>query len=236
MTAPRDDRSQAAGRDRQSRDCPLCLEPDAPLFFQDRRLYLRCPVCALVFVPPEHFLSAAAEKAEYDKHENSPEDPRYRTFLSRLQKPLLERLSPHSRGLDFGSGPEPTLSLMFEEADHAMRIYDPFYAADDSAWQHRYDFITASEVVEHLHDPRSELDRLWSCLEPNGLLGIMTKRVIDRAAFSRWHYKDDPTHVCFFSVETFRWQATHWQATLDVCGNDVVVFGKQDLRDSPNCS
>jgi hypothetical protein len=180
----------------------------------------------LVFVPPEQFLSAEAEKAEYDKHENSAADPRYRTFLSRLQEPLLERLSPCSHGLDFGSGPGPTLSLMFEEAGHAMHIYDPFYAADDTAWQHRYDFITASEVVEHLHDPRRELDRLWSCLKPQGLLGIMTKRVIDRDAFARWHYKDDPTHVGFFSLATFRWLATRWQAELTVPADDVAVLAK----------
>ncbi|MEO2034947.1 MAG: class I SAM-dependent methyltransferase [Planctomycetaceae bacterium] len=221
-----DARSQSTVRSGHAHDCPLCHKSDVTPFLADRRSYFRCAVCKLVFVPPEQFLSAAAEKAEYDKHENSAADPRYRAFLSRLQEPLLERLAPHSRGLDFGSGPGPTLSLMFEEAGHAMHIYDPFYAADDSAWQHRYDFITASEVVEHLHDPRSELDRLWSCLKPNGLLGIMTKRVIDRAAFSRWHYKDDPTHVCFFSLQSFRWLATHWQATLSIPEKDVVVFAK----------
>ncbi len=226
MTATCDDRWHAAGRDRQSRDCPLCLNPDAPLFFEDRRSYLRCPVCELVFVPPELFVSAEVEKAEYDKHENSAADPRYRAFLRRLQEPLLQRLSPHSHGLDFGSGPGPTLSLMFEEAGHAMCIYDPFYAADESAWQHRYDFITASEVIEHLHHPRRELDRLWSCLKPRGLLGIMTKRVIDRDAFARWHYKDDPTHVCFFSLATFRWLATCWQAELTIPADDVVVLAK----------
>ena len=115
---------------------------------------------------------------------------------------------------------------MFQEAGHSMEIYDPFYAPDIKPLQQQYDFITASEVVEHLHHPRRELDRLWSCLKPNGSLGIMTKRVIDREAFSRWHYKDDPTHVCFNSIETFRWLAAHWRATLTVPENDVVLFMK----------
>ncbi len=95
--------------------------------------------------------------------------------------------------------------------------------------QQQYDFIVASEVVEHLHYPRQELDRLWSCLKPNGLLGIMTKRVIDQEAFSRWHYKSDPTHVCFFSTETFRWLADHWRATLTFPDKDVVLFTKNQV-------
>ena len=183
----------------------------------------------MVFVPPEQFLSAERERAVYDRHENSPNDEGYRQFLSRMFEPLAERLATGSRGLDFGSGPGPTLSIMFEEAGHTMAIYDPFYAPDPAPLDKQYDFITATEVVEHLHHPRRELDRLWSCLEPGGLLGIMTKRVIDRDAFSRWHYKNDPTHACFFSTETFEWLAGYWQAELTIVGDDVVLFGKAGL-------
>jgi len=70
------------------------------------------------------------------------------------------------------------------------------------------------------------LDRLWSCLKPSGVLGIMTKRVIDQEAFSRWHYKDDLTHVCFYSTETFQWLAAQWHATVTFSGNDVVLLMK----------
>ena len=107
-----------------------------------------------------------------------------------------------------------------------MEIYDHFYAPDTQPLKRSYDFITASEVVEHLHKPRQELERLWSCLKPNGSLGIMTKRVIDQQAFSTWHYKNDQTHVCFFSIETFQWFANHWGATLTEPEKDVVIFTK----------
>ena len=213
-------------RDPQDRQCPLCLEAEGEPFFEDRRSYFRCPLCRLVFVPPHQLPSAETEKAEYDKHQNSPDDPGYRRFLGRLFEPLVALLEPGSRGLDFGSGPGPTLSVMFEEAGYRMAIYDPFYAPDPSAFARRYDFVTASEVVEHLHRPRAELERLWSRLRPGGILGIMTKRVLDREAFSRWHYKNDPTHVCFFSVETFEWLAQHWRAELTVCGADVVLLAR----------
>jgi SAM-dependent methyltransferase len=214
------------GRKSTDLHCPLCQAAEGKPFYQDSREYFRCPVCTLVFVLPCQFLSAKEEKSVYDLHENSADDPGYRHFLARLFGPLSQRLAPNSCGLDFGSGPGPTLSMMFEEAGHSMEIYDPFYAPDIKLLQQQYDFIVAAEVLEHLHYPRQDLDRLWSCLKPDGSLGIMTKRVIDQEAFSRWHYKRDPTHVCFFSTDTFRWLADHWRSILTIPHKDVVLFTK----------
>jgi SAM-dependent methyltransferase len=208
------------------RICPLCRSSEAAAFFQDKRDYFRCHLCLLVFVPPHQFLPSEEEKGLYDLHENTPEDARYRQFLQRLYGPVSERLAPGSSGLDFGSGPGPTLSVMFEEAGHSMGLFDVFYSPDMSAFERQYDFITATEVLEHLHKPHEELQRLWTCLKPDGLLGIMTKRVTDRKAFSKWHYKNDPTHVCFFSTQTFQWWAAHWGARLTVVDDDVVLLEK----------
>lgn len=187
---------------------------------------MRCQQCALVFVPAAQFLSPVQEKAQYDLHQNHPADQGYRQFLSRLFIPLKDKLKPGAHGLDFGSGPGPTLSLMFEECGYPMNIYDPFYADNAFALQQQYEFITATETVEHLHHPESELDRLWSLLKPEGYLGIMTKLVINRDAFAGWHYKNDPTHVCFFSIETFEWLAEMWRAKVEFIGSDVILFEK----------
>ena len=208
--------------------CPLCYASGGEAFYADkRRAYVRCPVCALVYVPPAYFVSAAVEKAEYDLHENSPHDVRYRRFLSRLFRPMQARLRPASHGLDFGCGPGPTLSVMFEEAGHDMALYDPFYANQPSVLEQRYEFITASEVVEHLHQPRQELDRLWGCLCAGGTLGVMTQLVRDRDAFARWRYKDDVTHVCFWSRPTFEWLAQRWQGGAEFVGRDVILLEKR---------
>lgn len=207
--------------------CSLCGNSEAIFFHHDRlREYWRCQICRLVFVPPSYFLSAADEKAEYDRHQNNPNDPGYRKFLSRLFEPMNTHLPPESTGLDFGSGPGPTLSLMFTEAGHKTQIYDPFYAPDSSVFEQRYDFITATEVVEHLHAPADELNRLWNCLKPGGQLGIMTKLVLNQNAFARWHYIRDLTHVCFFSRETFKWLAAHWNTECVFPGNDVILLEK----------
>ena len=208
--------------------CPLCSRRATAPFHQDRRRsYWRCRICRLVFVPPSNHLSRKAEKAAYDRHQNRPDDPAYRQFLNRLFKPLQARLAPGSQGLDFGSGPGPVLAAMLTEVGHAVNLYDPFYAPTRSVLNAPYDFITATEVVEHLRQPGPELDRLYRLLKPDGILGIMTKRVINREKFARWHYIRDPTHINFFSRATFQWLASRWNARLDFYERDVCLITRR---------
>lgn len=207
--------------------CPLCDGADSEHFHRDTiRSYLRCAVCDLVFVPAEQRLGRDEELAEYRRHENSVHDEGYRTFLRRLQEPLAALLPAAASGLDFGCGPAPALAAMLEERGHAVALYDSFFYPE-AGWERRhYDFITATEVVEHLHEPGRVLEQLWDLLQPGGWLGVMTKLVIDEEAFSRWHYKRDPTHVCFFSRMTWRWWAEQREAALRFHGADVMLLQK----------
>ncbi|MCC5900978.1 MAG: class I SAM-dependent methyltransferase [Halomonas sp.] len=207
------------------RRCPLCSTPDPALYHQDcRRDYYQCATCVLVFVPTEQHLTAAEEKNEYDQHQNSPHDTGYRHFLGRLFDPLVAKLPPGARGLDFGSGPGPTLSVMFEEAGHVMDVYDIYYAPHEEVLNRHYDFITATEVMEHLSAPGVVLAQLAAKLTPGGYLGLMTKRVTTREAFSRWHYINDPTHVCFFSEATFYWIGQHLGMEVEFPAADAVLL------------
>lgn len=210
-----------------SLQCPLCGATNPTIFHQDtQRSYRQCQDCALVFVPEHERVSPSAEKAYYDLHENDPADPGYRRFLSRLVEPLLQRLAPGANGLDFGCGPGPALADMLSEAGMCMSLYDAFYTPNTAVLQRSYDFITCSEVLEHLHQPYLELQRLFAILKPGGWLGIMTKRVRNRAAFAHWHYIRDPTHVCFYSKTTLYWIAERWQVNLELPADDVTLFQK----------
>jgi hypothetical protein len=210
-----------------SNPCPLCSSPEPQLFHEDQlRRYLFCPECDLVFAHPDSYLSREEEFKRYELHENNPEDGGYRSFLEKLYKPMIQHIPGKSAGLDFGSGPGPLLKMMFEEQGHKMAIYDAYYARDESVFQLQYDFITSTEVVEHLHHPLEELDRLWSCLKPSGTLGIMTGIRLPESDFSSWHYILDETHVIFFSLKTFAWLAERWGAKLEFVGKTVVLFQK----------
>lgn len=210
----------------RSMHCPLCAGAGSDFHRDRRRAYLRCVRCLLVWVPADFLLSPEQEKAEYDLHRNSPGDPAYRGFLGRLATPLLQRLAPGSSGLEFGCGPGPALAAMLREAGHRVTLYDPFYFPDAGALEGCYDFVTATEVVEHLHRPGAELERLWSLLRPGGTLAVMTKLVRDREAFSTWHYRRDPTHVCFFSRDTWHWWAQCHAASLVFLEADVILLAK----------
>jgi len=205
--------------------CPLCNSKDLSLFCEDKnRIYLRCFYCKLVFVHKSCWLSFKDEKAVYDLHENNVQDQGYRQFLSRLTTPLLEKLSSKQNGLDFGCGPGPTLSVILEEQGHQVDLYDPIYYKDLSVFYKKYDFICATEVAEHLQDPDKEFSALFKMLKKNGWLGIMTKLVTSKDAFSQWHYIRDMTHICFYSQTTFEYIAQRFNAELKFAAKDVILF------------
>ena len=205
--------------------CPLCLAEHSQPFHRDKqREYLRCGVCMLVFVTESRHLSPAAEKALYDLHQNQTDDPGYWRFLSRLATPLFARLPPAANGLDYGCGPGPALAEILRAAGHTVQLFDPIYANDLEHLNNTYQFITCTEVVEHFRQPRQEFDRLFGMLQADGWLAIMTKLVIDADAFSRWHYKNDPTHIAFFSQPTFAWLARHYDCRVEFVGKDVIIL------------
>lgn len=206
--------------------CPLCAGLSRPYHRDARRDYLQCENCDLVFVPPHQHLDAVAARAFYDTHENVLDDPGYRRFLTRLFEPMVQRLPPGASGLDFGCGPAPLLAAMFVEAGFTMRTYDPLFAPAAAALDQTYDFITGSEVFEHMAAPGAEIARLLEMLRPGGWLGVMTKRVRDRAAFAQWHYIRDPTHVCFFTEATFCFIAERHGLELEFAGPDIALLRK----------
>lgn len=205
--------------------CPLCHGSKDTLYYHDKRGdYRRCSECSLVFVLPDVYLNPEDEKKRYDLHTNSPDDPDYRKFLSKVLDPVLERIEQKAFGLDFGCGPGPTLSKMFEEKGCTMNVYDHFYAKDEAVLEKSYDFITSTEVVEHLYDPKRVLDTLMAMLKPKGILALLTQVYPSQDAFGAWYYKNDPTHVCFFSDETMSYLAKRWDASLEVLGNGIFIF------------
>lgn len=211
--------------------CTLCSN-SAYFYCADRkRDYYRCLSCDLVFADPAAQLTPADEKSIYDYHQNSPDDGRYRQFLSQLSEPLMAKLQPGMQGLDFGCGPGPTLNLMLEQQGVTVDLYDLYYYPEKSGLQPWYDFVTATEVVEHFSSPRASWQQLIQLLKPKGWLGVMTSLNTRQttAEFKNWNYKNDPTHVSFYSPATIAWLSQQFRLEHHIMSDRVILFQRSGV-------
>lgn len=205
--------------------CPLCdAEAIDPFFADARHAYSRCRRCALVFLHPEHWPTPLAEVLRYQEHHNDPDDERYVRFLRRLGDPLVERVPPGARGLDFGCGSAPVLAEWLSAAGRPTVGYDPVFRADDGALERTYDFVACSEVIEHVHAPPRTFRLFSALLARGGVLGVMTRFYGGETPFARWRYRRDPTHVCFYHADTMRWVAARHGWTVEFPAADVTIF------------
>lgn len=186
--------------------------------------YWRCGHCLATIMDPRHWPDPRRERAVYDLHDNDPGDPGYRRFLDKLVQPLLARLSPGARGLDFGCGPGPALAGMLAQRGLEVALYDPIYQPDTSVLATPWDFITCTEVAEHLHDPHTVFGRFHSLLKPGAWLAVMTCFQTDDRRFANWHYRRDPTHVVFYREHTLHTIARRFHWRLEIPVKDVALF------------
>ena len=209
--------------------CSLCRNNDLKPFGQNNtRPYFRCQRCHLIEVPPQFHLTAELEKQHYGSHQNHPDDPGYREFLNRLCEPLAALLPENSKGLDFGCGPGPTLCRLMQERGHGVNNFDLYFSSDRAALDQRYDFVTMTEVLEHLRAPALEVARVWQLLEEQGYLAVVTQMTDDIENFNEWYYQRDPTHICFWSKSTMRWLANSLQnAELTFPGPGLCFLRKR---------
>lgn len=209
--------------------CPICQDtrhtPQPIDHPKDQ--FLVCKNCHSVWRHSKSRLSPKAEKNHYSRHTNHHEDPNYRNFLNQLWEPLKTRLKPNASGLDFGSGPGPTLHRMAQEDGYTCDHYDPFFHPDESSLRKQYDFVTCSETAEHFHSPNEEFRRLSSLVKSDGWLGLMTSLLTPNTNFAKWPYTFDITHVVFYTTEALQIIAEHNQFSPPVFISDRVILLKK---------
>lgn len=204
--------------------CPLCKNQNNTFYFKDKkRDYFQCSNCELVYVLGESLLSSVEEKSIYNLHENDPSDTRYHDFMNRLLIPFDQYLK--GEGLDFGCGPGPVISTMLKDRDVEIFEYDPIFKNEEELLDREYDFVISTEVVEHIYNLKEDFEKILSLLRPLGALGLMTSFYpSDMNAFKGWGYKNDPTHVRFFSENTFHWIAKEYDLDVFIPRANVIIL------------
>jgi len=185
--------------------CPLC-SGNADYFHTSKTTeYFKCITCRALFMNPGNYLNRHDEKERYLEHNNDVNDPRYQNFVSPIVNCIKKNFKPESRGLDFGSGTGPVITDLLRNAGYNINTYDPYFDNRPELLEESYDYIACCEVIEHFHNPAEEFSLLRSILSTKGKLICMTDLYDDTINFSKWYYKDDPTHIFFYHTETLEW-------------------------------
>ncbi|WP_041396179.1 PfkB family carbohydrate kinase [Gracilinema caldarium] len=184
-----------------------------------KRSFFACDSCGFVWADPKSFLDREAEQNRYMLHNNNRYNKEYVQFISTILNRVLQRWNiivndAAPRILDWGSGPEPVASELLREQGFQVESYDPFFGPSLPQEQQRFDIIICIEVAEHFKNPLADFAAMNHYLKPGGLLAVHTHTLPDQyfsikndeisRFFSSWWYKEDPTHVAFYSEITLR--------------------------------
>lgn len=212
-----------------SLNCKICKSTiNKQTILKNSRIYYHCDKCGFISLDSNFLLSRDEEKARYDLHENSSENSGY---LKLLQDFIMTAVKPYpvQKILDYGSGPNPILATLLREEKYDVDIYDPYYAPLDSMKNTQYDMIISTETFEHFQNPLEEMDSIIKLLKPQAYLSIMTSFAYPYEEFKAWRYKDDATHIAFYSIATFQRLAELFSMSIIYSNNkNIIVLRKLD--------
>lgn len=178
--------------------------------------YYHCSTCDLIALDEGYILGPRDEQKRYQLHQNTIENEGYvNTFTTFIEKSWIDRLQGVKRALDYGCGPEPVLQVLLSRMGIPTDIYDPYFFPEQDFLQHRYDLITCTEVLEHCKSPLAVLRQLESLLAEGGVLAVTTLFHTTTDNFSKWWYRRDPTHICFYSPRTFAWLESNFSLKVE---------------------
>lgn len=187
--------------------CIICGSQTIEIYHEIMKInYYYCEFCQFISKDLNINLTKENERSRYDFHQNSINDPKYVEYFHYfIYKIILNYCKPGMKGLDFGSGSEPVLATILERnCGFKMDIYDLYYSPLKIYIGNRYDFITSTEVFEHLRNPLDYFKLMKRHLKEDGVLALTTNfHQNSDQHFKNWHYMRDHSHVSFYSPRTF---------------------------------
>lgn len=223
--------------------CPFCKNTELEEYeeYKDAaRRFFRCKNCESVFAHPKCFLNAQEQRERYLLHRNNLEPASkksgYRGFLARFADAALayaNKLVKVTSIFDYGSGPEPALVHLLEEYKTTNRLpntveirgWDPFFAPDTAFFKNGADLVLCLEVAEHFENPTEGFKGLARAARIGGIVALQTLLVPQNyAEFKNWWYKEDTTHVSFYSLQALEICAKNAGLALEAHSDTVFFF------------
>lgn len=207
--------------------CPLCHNTSVKEYCTSGGiLFLQCEACVLVFKDSSQYPSAENEKKRYLQHQNNINDTNYQNFVAPIVTRIFQQQPLTARGLDFGAGPGPVIAKLLTDKGFSITLFDPYFYPEKECLSTTYDFIICSEVMEHFHTPNKEFKLLRKLLKSNGKLYCMTQLLPKKEDFNHWYYKNDSTHVVFYSERNIQWIKENIGFSSVTIEGNVLIFTK----------
>lgn len=208
--------------------CKCCKSQINSQFCVKNKKYHYCDFCKSVFLDNEFFLSKENQVDRYLLHNNTLDDFGYKTYLDNfLQQVLSFSNFENHTFLDYGSGPNPCLIELVKEKYTNFKViegWDLYFTKDFTPRENFYSLITCLEVAEHFEVPEESFKHIFSLLKKGGFLAVQTQLFVSETEFEKtekkfatWWYKDDTTHVTFYSKE----------GIITCCANAGLEFVQQ---------
>lgn len=206
--------------------CPLCNGRSALFYRSPRRNFHRCLVCKGIFVPGQFHPSPEEEYQRYLKHNNNVFDQGYKASVQPVIDHVLSNYSPDHQGLDYGSGPSSAVVYWLRQAGYNIMEYDPFFKPHTPLGENSFDYITCTEVMEHFRQPFESFVKMRGLLRPGGVLICTTKLYNEKINFESWHYKNDITHLFFYTEKSIAQLADLAKFSQYQTGDKLILFRK----------
>lgn len=206
--------------------CILCEGTTKEFWKSKKREFVECTNCGGIQLLPEFYVSKNIEKERYLSHNNDIEDPRYQNFVSPITFRILEDFSTEKKGLDYGCGTGPVATTELEKEGFNIVLYDPYFYPNKEVLNTTYDFIICCEVMEHFYEPKREFSDLATRLNSGGKLYCKTSIYSKEINFDNWFYKNDPTHVFFYTEKSLEWIKDNLGFSKLEIHPKVIVFSK----------
>ncbi|OQX61574.1 MAG: hypothetical protein B5M56_08685 [Desulfococcus sp. 4484_241] len=206
--------------------CNLCGADDSRTLYTIQGMEIqRCRCCGLVYVNPKPFKvnTETIYNTEYFNHHVLNAAVNRHTYAKRLG--FIEKFLPgKGRLLDVGCGSGEFLEIAksrgwettgidispvhrdkFRTHLGIPLVVGDFNDVDFPA--ESFDAVTLGDSIEHMHNPRDAVKKIFSILRPGGIGYIRTpdiSHIIPRLAGKRWIQLKPLEHLYYFSRSTMR--------------------------------
>jgi len=204
--------------------CPLCSGAKHVYYREGKRTYYQCKECGSISLDESCHLSPKAEKERYLEHNNDVDDDRYQNFVKPITSAILSDFKSHHKGLDYGAGTGPVITKILADCSYNIKTYDPYFHNYPDYLKEKYDYIVCCEVMEHFNNPYIEFKRLKNLLHENGKLYCKTELFKEDTDFKNWYYKNDPTHVFFYTEKSINWIKETFAFNDIIIKDRLIIF------------